>query len=547
MALAGAWTKFKGFFEIGKVRIREVLDSIGERTSMGLARFLKQLLSANDYTVRTSISEYSYDIQRRIDLYHGRQTQHTLEQLKKVFNPKYVNILQQQIVIYNIVREVIDKVSRVYSFGAERNLVLDNGLTPSEDEQKLFDHILKTTDYENFMKTVNIYVNLCKTVFVRAYWSKAKQCVALALVTPEMVQVIPAVEDMTEIAAIMYLRPFADLSNATTVNPSEKYKYIYFDAEKYLETNGEITTQDLPNPYNVIPFQRFCAEKPVEGVRIDSGYEISNVQLSINVKLTFLNTLIKYQTFSIPKIVGNFNADEALQISPAQPIVLPTSADGVAPTFSFEKPTADIGTIRDEIEREVVAFCRGFGISESDFRLTGDASSGYAILLQNRTLWERRKNEKSFYEQNEEALFEIIKAVWNYHSQTSDLSTDNKFNGVLFRDETKLKVTIPDPVFPDSPEEDRSKWEWLFAQGLASKIDYFMRTEGMTETEAQDRLKQIEARRSEESPTLAGTYGGDKKMPKPEPAPKDEEDEQQDEEPEPEEEEEEEPEEEETA
>ncbi len=430
---------------------------------------------------------------KRIDYYKGRQT----ERLKGLFRTQYKDYEQLilQLQFMNITKQVIDKISIVYSGTVKRELVKDGDGEVAEDQVKLWDFIQRKMKYDNVMRTNNCYVNLLGTTLIRPYISKASNCLKLDIMTPDLFDVVPILDDPTEAMAVIYARRNDDDYLMGFDIFARAYQYFYYwdkDIFRIFTIDGNILSmtgnEENENPYGILPFQKFTNEVETEGFYIDGGYELINAQENINIKLTELNTLIRMQCFSQPVIKGNFGKG-AIVLSPTKPLVIPLGqADETPPDFSFVTPSPNITSILDEIKAEVERIAQTYGLSMNDFKLEGSPSSGVALKLQNKHLDDRRQLEKSFYEANESELFEKIKAVWNYECQFIE---DSPFKNKTFDDTTHLKVEIGEPVYDEDPQQLRDSLEWELEKGLITPVMMAMKLYNLTEQEAIDQIEKV--------------------------------------------------------
>lgn len=448
-------------------------------------------------SARASASvEYKQEIMKRKDYYAGRQVEYLKDLLSEQFDdPKSLKIQPQYT---NIVKQIIDTVSKVYNWGAKRELVDEDGKPASLKEQELWQYLQETMQYSDILKNVNVMVNLVQTVLVRPYYLESDNELRLDVLTPDMIDVIQNPQIPTEAVAVLYSKPISQTYLFGSKSKDNfKLVYHYWDAQYYrrFTADGNLLpiegNEEGINPFGILPFVKFTNIIATEGFFVDAGYELINAQDNINIKLTQLNNLIKLQTFSIPVLIGyNATSDEKISIQPSRPITMPPALrDETQPDFHFVTPSPNIQAFLEEIDQELIRVARVYGLSSTDFTLQGGVKSGFALKMENLKLLERRQHEISFYERGEKRLFEVIKRVWNYYSDY--LPIGSKFRGVKFSDGTKLSVSIPDAQYPSSPQEIREEWDWKLANKLATPIEYLMKVEHLTEQEAEDRWKSL--------------------------------------------------------
>lgn len=449
---------------------------------------------------------------KRIDYYKGRH----IELLKGLFRAQYKDYEQLilQLQYMNITKQVIDKISIIYNGSVKRELVKDDDGEVPEDQIKLWDFLQKKMKYDNVMRTNNCFVNLLGTTLVRPYISQVNNCLKLDIMTPDLFDVVPVLNDPTAALAVIYARRNDDDYLMGFDIFERAYQYFYYwdkDVFRIFTIDGNIlpmsNNEENVNPYGILPFQKFYSEVETEGFYVDGGYELINAQENINIKLTELNTLIRMQCFSQPVIKGNLGHGDVV-LSPTKPLVIPLGArDESQPDFSFVTPSPNINSILDEIRAEVERIAQTYGLSMNDFKLEGSPSSGVALKLQNKHLDDRRQLEKPFYEANEEELFEKIKAVWNYECKFID---DSPFKNKQFDDNIHLKVEIGEPIYDEDPQQLRDSLEWELGQKLITPVMAAMKLYNITEQEAIDQLDKVRQYNIDNPPETPAGFGMDK-------------------------------------
>ena len=444
-------------------------------------KIIGELFSASRYAAAQS---FKSNIRKRLDYYHDRQLPYLEELIRQQF--VHADPLAVQPHFFNIVKPIVNETAMIYRSGARRALVSTDGeVDPAV--QRLWQTIQNWSRYDAVMKTVNRMVNLCGTVLVRPAFRQNR--IKLDIITPDLVDVIPAEDDPTEGEGIAYTRPNPD--------PAAPFSYIihYWDSETYIKftPNGDIIRDpDNPdgiNPYGVLPFVRFVNQLPTDSFFVRAGDDLIIAQDNINIKLTQLNYLVKMQSFSIPVLRG-YQGPDRITISPGKPIVIPLGTIGQGePDFRFETPHPQIGELIKLLEHEIIRIFRAYGIGSADFSLQGEVKSGFALVMENLKLLESRENELPFYEDAEEELFEVIKRVWNYHSRF--LPAGHPFRGVRIPESVHLRVSVNDISLPKPAGEEIAEWKFMLQNRLATPIDFLMRRYKLSESEARERWEEI--------------------------------------------------------
>ncbi len=493
-------------------RQRSYADTVAGNINYTPDKWFKELRKAASAAAST---EYKLEIEKRIDYYYGRFKNY----LEKILQKQFSNYkeLQLQIQYVNAIKVITEELSVIYNWGANRELYRNNELIEDGDdvEAKLWEWITKSTKYDRNLRLVNSMVSLCQNTLVRVYYWHPTGELRLQVITPNNIDIIQHPDDPAEMVALYYASQPTDeylggLGAQKTITNSYYSRVVwhYWDDKnyrRYIEGKGMVPIEnnvDGINPYGVIPFAKFQNDLSTEGFWIDTGYDLTTAQDNINVKLTFLNYIIRLQSFSVPVLTGydiKPGQAEVKVIGAGKPLLFPLARQGEAQAgLQFATPSPAIAEIKAEINDEFQRLLSTYGLARGAFEATQEAQSGYALKLKNTSLLERRQSEIPFYEDGEEALFEIIKRVWNTHADS--LPSGHKFGGVKFSEDTELRVTIPEPKLPDSPQEEQAKWEFLFANKLATPVHYLMENGHLTEAEALDKWEKIKAWNEENKP-----------------------------------------------
>jgi len=118
-----------------------------------------------------------------------------------------------------------------------------------------------------------------------------------------------------------------------------------------------------------------------------------------------------------------------------------------------------------------------YGISPDNYALSASPSSGFALQVSNRALSERRKKDIKRYREFERKLFEVVRSVWNYHSQRK---IDVK---------AEFKITFNDGEGILTTEEKIKQRQHDFEYGISSPIEVIMLERGLKYEEAVEQYR----------------------------------------------------------
>ena len=111
------------------------------------------------------------------------------------------------------------------------------------------------------------------------------------------------------------------------------------------------------------------------------------------------------------------------------------------------------------------------------FREGGNPMSGFALVVDNMELLEKRESDIDFYKIKEAQIYDIVKAM-------------NKFHELKYKmpDTAIMKTDFIEPEFPKEPSEERLHHDWELKNGYRKPEDYLIEKEGLTEDEAKKEI-----------------------------------------------------------
>ncbi len=474
--------------------------------------------------------------------------------------------MKLQISWRNIVKMIIRKISLVYKDAPVRTIFNEKtedvdvpdpegeeGETikqektieiPSPEDQKLWDDIAKFNKLDILLKTVNRMTNLTRRVVIKVGFDKKKEMVKLSMILPSTLDIVVDESDTLKPLAMFWnvnsLQLFRGgdprISNIVTHMKGEDILYEYWssDDEELKEElrsknfifnqKGEIQdnedseeNESNNNPIKdmdgnvIIPVVEYAPEVPIRDWFVGGLGDLINAQETINVALTYLNYLIKMQSFSQPVArgveanetedpLGNKKETPAIMTDPSMVILLKTTESDQSPSmFEFRTPNASMIEVKDIIREKLVDIAADYAISVSNFVEQATPSSGIAIKLQNQDLLEFRSDEIDLYRCYEEDLFQTIKAV------------QNTFPGKSFTKESQMRVNFAEIKFPESRKEQLEALDMGIAIGVDSAADFLMEQDpDLTEEQAIKKLMEnikIRNRIANKVPAATGPGG----------------------------------------
>lgn len=418
---------------------------------------------------------YRKRVLKLIDYFRGEQ----LSYLNEVLNTQFTNpaALKLQMSFSNVVRAVTTALCSTFKHG-----VIVTAKNPAD--QQIIDEMLDQTNFDSFVKTLEQMTFLTRTCFVKPIWINSESRMMLNILTPEYIEVIPRMDNPYEIDSIMYPKTISRYNEY--MMPEGEFHY-WSQTEYKVITDKQLTVpnQGNPentNPYGIIPVCTFRMSYPIDGDFFTwPGEELINAQDALNVKLTQLNALIKYQSFGVPVFInapsdlyGNVN----LNVDVSKPLALRSNKDEPS-DFKFVSPDAKISELQNAISQEYIRLFAFYGLDASEFVTSGDAQSAEAVRLANAKIDEYRTNTKQVFIPQLGKLIEIMTTIWNIHNPDRQISDA----GVT------IKVQASRVTF-ENTQDMITAINWQIANNYMSYVDALvLLQDDLTENDAQELLR----------------------------------------------------------
>ena len=220
------------------------------------------------------------EIRKYLDYYSGTSTD---QYINKFFDGDAFSEIPPSLT--NFTRKFINKISRIYTLGANRT----TGSTTD-----VYNKITAFKDVR--MKHVERMTRLVGTVANRVYWENDK-----FEYRPIYYFESYFGENPFKPEAIIYplLNQSADLSNSTGL------QWAYWDSSIYavLDNDGAIL-QETENPLGILPFVFTHREDQIDSFFVEGAADIINCNEQVNIGLTEMNLGLRFNMFGQPWVKG---------------------------------------------------------------------------------------------------------------------------------------------------------------------------------------------------------------------------------------------------
>ena len=356
----------------------------------------------------------------------------------------------------NIYKQVINATSNVYSFGVDRTF-------ESDDAKALYNDLR----IDKTMAQANKYMNAFNDVLVQVSWDSNKEQPKIMLRLPHQTEVGYS---QGEVEWVAYFVEMVGKDNDT-----ERWAYWSNEEHYYIDkTSGEdkiVAVEDndeMINPFGVLPFVYLHNGWRDESFRDKyTGDDLTGGTIDMAVHLTFLNHIIKTQSFK--QLVGKGdNVGELLgQVLDPLSILTLTGQNTEISVLDLQSNYDQLHKVVQELANNLAI---GYGVSPSQFRMTSQASSGFALQMENLKLDRFTLEQQSDFKVYEQALFTLIGDVSDYYGKA--------ING-------EMTVDFVEPNYPASQSEQLNIDQQSIDLGLSSPHKVLMRNNpDLTEEDA---------------------------------------------------------------
>ena len=383
----------------------------------------------------------------------------------------------------NLLRWAAERIGAIYDRPPVR--LLDGSPSPA------YDALTKQAHLDLAMQQVSHYLIVVSEVFVRPAVRVDRAGTPrlyFDLLTPDVVEVRVAQDDPTIVTALAYEEWTEDDSG------TPRKRYVYWDADRVLVYDHDwrrVTDPDNPdglNPYGLIPWVACHRTYPTRMFwHTARSEELRNATLRTALALTDLNHALAEAGYRQIVLSGRPGEDfPARQVRDVgQPLLVgPT---GTATTLDTVAP---FGDLIDAILSKAGTALNLMGLRPSALRGTVDASSGYALRIQEHGLEEARDRLRTVMSVWEQELYATTARVWNTHTlQRQHLSED-----------ATLTIRWADVGPSAQPKELSEMWGQRVRDGLATREQALQALYGIGEDEARALAADITTEQAVASP-----------------------------------------------
>lgn len=354
------------------------------------------------------------EIRKYLDYYSGLSTD---QYINTYFNGDAFSEIPPTLT--NFTRKFINKISRIYTLGAKRNV-------GKKTEQ--YEALIPAKDVR--MKHSERMTRLLGTIANRISWENGKFDYRPLYYFESYFE-----ENPFEPAGIIYplLNNVSDLSNADSL------QWEYWTNDKYgiMDEAGK-TLDEQDNPYGVLPFVFTHREDQIDSFFVEGASDIVNCNEQINIALTEMNLGMRFNMFGQPWVTG-LRADQSM-LRAGSNTILDMGEDGA---YNITSPNGNIEEAINNIkfQMELVASNNHLWIQWAESG--GEVPSGISLMIKDMERKEDYYDDIALWRLYEQDFYRVERAIAEYNG----IALPEEF-GVDFQ-EVEYPKTVQDQILKD--------------------------------------------------------------------------------------------------
>ena len=369
-------------------------------------------------------------VRRMLDYYGGNYTNQYIEQY-------FDSEAFREIPCYNanFTRRFINKMSRIYTVGANRNV------------NKEYD--LLTIKKDARMKNVERMTRLMGTVATQVIY---KEYNGMPYFDYRPIYYFDVhLSDPFTPSAIMY--PL--LMQPEDISYNKNIEWAYWDESIYAhyDSNGSII-EEYEHGYGVLPFIFTHREEQVDEFFVDGANDIVDCNEQVNIAMTEMQLGLRFQMFGQPYMTG-VDTDKRIERAGSDQILdLPEGA-----TYNIASPAGDLNAVIENIKFQLDLVAQNNHLYVQFAQDGGETPSGIALKIKDLERFEDYQDDIELWRMYEHELYHVEREIAAY-------------NNINLPD--KLKLDFNEPEYPKTVQDQVLLDEHRLKHHMVDESDLLM-------------------------------------------------------------------------
>jgi hypothetical protein len=382
------------------------------------------------------------EIRKFLDYYSGTATE---SYIKSYFSGDAFSEIPPSVT--NFTRKFINKISRIYTLGANRTV---------GDSTETYNALIPTKDVR--MKHSERMTRLLGTIANRVFWNDDAFDYRPIYYFETYFGDNPFKPE-----AIIYplLNKTADLSNTVGL------QWGYWDAEKYavLDEDGKVLDESL-NPYGILPFVFTHREDQIDSFFVEGASDIINCNEQVNIGLTEMNLGMRFNMFGQPWVRGMRSDQQSMRTGSNE--ILDMGDEG---EYHITSPSGNVAEAINNIKFQIELVASNNHLWIQWAESGGEVPSGISLMIKD---LERKED-----------YFDDI-ALWRLYEKDfySVERTIAEYNGIMLPED--FGIDFEEVEYPTTIQDQILKDQFNLEQNLITRAKIMVRdNKDLSEEQAQ--------------------------------------------------------------
>ena len=382
------------------------------------------------------------EIRKFLDYYSGTATE---SYIKSYFSGDAFSEIPPSVT--NFTRKFINKISRIYTLGANRTV---------GDSTEAYNALIPTKDVR--MKHSERMTRLLGTIANRVFWNDNSFDYRPIYYFETYFGDNPFKPE-----AIIYplLNKTADLSNTVGL------QWGYWDADKYavLDEDGKVLNESL-NPYGILPFVFTHREDQIDSFFVEGASDIINCNEQVNIGLTEMNLGMRFNMFGQPWVRGMRSDQQSMRTGSNE--ILDMGDEG---EYHITSPSGNVAEAINNIKFQIELVASNNHLWIQWAESGGEVPSGISLMIKD---LERKED-----------YFDDI-ALWRLYEKDfySVERTIAEYNGIMLPED--FGIDFEEVEYPTTIQDQILKDQFNLEQNLITRAKIMVRdNKDLSEEQAQ--------------------------------------------------------------
>ncbi len=397
---------------------------------------------------RAKLNKYRRDLVNKfLDYYSGDNVDaYVMERFK---SPAFQEVPP---VCFNITRRFIDRMSRIYTLGASRNV------------NAKYDKLTRKKDYS--MKHLEKMTRLLGTVAVQVRLSGINTDDVHFDYNP-IYNFDCHFADDDPFTPIAIIYPISLPVHDSNIGVANNLEYAYWDKEYFIiyDESGKVK-KETRHGLGVLPFAFTHREHQLDQFFVHGAYDIVSCSESINILLTEATLGMRFQMFGQYAVTGVYQDEKMQRTGSDEMLILPEGT-----SFDIKSPKSNVQDAIELVKAMIDLVAQNNHLYVTFAQDGGEVPSGIALKIKDLERFEDYQDDIELWKMHEQNIYNLERHL-------------AKFHGISLPD--KLGLDFHEPEYPKSTQDEIAMNTWLLENNLTTKAKLMVKyNKDLTVEEAQ--------------------------------------------------------------